>query len=107
MTTYTHKIGKRTTLTPGTKFRVADGPYWILSSGEKVKLRARGVMTYRCTVQHPSGYTYIEARSDKMGDVILHVAGPRERSPDMPQLVTRPYRIVSRVGIRRSKGVRG
>ena len=107
MTTYTHKIGKRTTLTPGTKFRVADGPYWQLANGERVKMRARGVMTYRCTRTHPSGYTYVEARSDKDGDVILHVSGHRPQSPDMPELVTRPYRIVSRVGIRRSKGVRG
>lgn len=107
MRTYSHPVGKKATLEPGTKFRVTDGPYWKLETGEVVPMKARGIMTYRCTVTHPNGYTYIEAHSDKDGDVILHVAGDRRQNPDMPQLVTRPYRITGRVGIRRRRGVRG
>lgn len=107
VTTETHRLGPRSILTPGAKFRVRGGPIWVTKNGDRIPMRARGVMTYRRTVRHPAGYTYIEATSNRDGDVVLHVSGVRPPNPDMPEMILRPYRIVSRVGVRRSKGVRG
>ena len=107
MITHEHSLGPRSVLTPGTKFRVTDGPYWVTNAGEHVPLKARGVMTFKAKVTEPNGITYIEARSNKEGDVILHIDGERRNRVMGPQYVCRPYRITGRVGIRRSRGVRG
>ena len=91
-----YRIGPRSVLRPGDRFRVTDGPEWV-DGDRRLSMRARGVMTFKRVTRHPSGYVYIEAHSDRDGDVVLHVSGERAPSPDLPEMTTRPYRITSRV----------
>ncbi len=91
-----YRIGPRSVLRPGDRFRVTDGPEWVVGD-RRLSMRARGVMTFRRATRHPSGYVFIEAHSDREGDVVLHVDGERPGNPDLPEMTTRPYRITGRV----------
>lgn len=113
MREYTYQIGPRSELVGdpvkpanGTKFLVDGGPYWTTANGDRIKMRARGVMTFNYAFTR-GGCTFLDATSDREGHVILHVSGDRPPSVAMPEMTMRPYRIVSRYGIRRRKGVRG
>ena len=90
-----YTYGPRSTLKPGDRFRVSGGPFWTTAAGNEVSMRARGVMTFVAAVTAPDGMVYLEARSDKDGDVILHVEG--ERKSPVEGLTPRPYRIVSKL----------
>lgn len=102
---YTHELGPRSVLEVGSKFRVTAGPYWITESGDRLRMRARGVMTFLSKTTFDDGRVYIEARSEREGDCILHIAGKRSNPFIGDALVCRPYRIVGRVGVRRRRRV--
>jgi len=87
-----YRIGERSVLRPGTRFRATDGPLFRLNDGTQVSLSARGPFVFRCLIR-ANGCDLIQA-SDRDGcSAILHIAG--ERKPPTPEIVPRPYRIKS------------
>jgi len=95
-----YRLGPKSVLTRGSKFRVTDGPEWV-SGDRRTSMRARGVMTFQYAFKS-GGCVFIDAISDRDGHVVLHVSGKR-RNPMMPELDCRPYRITGRVGTRGGK----
>ena len=96
-----YRIGERSVLRPGTRFRATDGPLFLLRDGTTVSLKAPGPYEFLSYVQ-ADGYDYIEAKDRDGCSAILHIAG--ERKPPTPEIVPRPYRIRSL--IRKKKGKR-
>lgn len=96
------EIGPRSHLEKGTKFRVSGGPYWVNDGGEKVPVRAKGVMTFNFAFVQ-NNCVFIDADSDRDGHVILHVRGKRRNNMMGDKLVCRPYRVTGRVTGRRRR----
>ena len=85
-----YRIGERSVLRPGTRFRATGGPTFRLKDGTEVSLSARGPFVFRCLIR-ANGCDLIQA-SDRDGcSAILHIAG--ERKPPTPEIIPRPYRI--------------
>lgn len=86
----TYQISPRVTLRPGDRFKVTGGPYYRLTSGEKIPMAARGTFTL-LAVEHGRGGRVQLLAYGPGGYAVLHVAG-RRRSR-VPGLVARPYKI--------------
>jgi hypothetical protein len=88
------RLSERVTLQPGDKVRVSGGPYWeqVGADGSVTKTRMgeRGVMVFEEYCQLGQS-RWVVARGQS-GYAALHV-GPEERSPEVPGLVRRPYRL--------------
>lgn len=85
-----YRIGPRTALRPGDRFRVSGGPYYRLASGEKITLAARGTYTLLAVDAGRRGRVQLLAYGPG-GFAVIHVAG-RRRSR-VPGLVCRPYKV--------------
>ena len=85
-----YKLSPRVTLHSGDRFRVAGGPYYRLSSGEKVPLAARGVFVLLAVDAGRRGRVQLLAYGAG-GFSVIHVSGRRRSS--IPGLVCRPYRV--------------
>lgn len=84
------RLGPRSVLRPGDRFKATGGPYWRTAGGDRIPLAVRG--TCRLVAIHRQRsrvYLVVETRG---GTAVLHVAG-RRRNRLMPQLVCRPYKI--------------
>jgi len=90
-----YQVSPKVVLKKGTKFRVADGPYWKTATDKIIPMRARGVMTFNFAFKDGRAIC-IDADSEKEGHVILHVRGVR-KNKEMPEMVCRPYRVTGRV----------
>lgn len=95
-----YQISPRVTLHPGDLFRVSGGPYYRLTSGERVPMAARGTFTLVAIDRGRTGRVQLLAYGDG-GFAVLHVAG-RRRSR-VPGLVARPYKIRRVGGRKRSR----
>lgn len=91
-----YRYGPRSVLLPGDRFRATGGPVYVTDDGRVIPVADRGVFVFRryCV----QGATrWIEAhRSDGSGTVILWV-GKTSRSPAVPNLRRRPYRVTGKV----------
>ena len=94
---FSYEVSPRVVLAPGDKFRVSGGPYWKSLDGERHSLAVRGVCTFLAAVVRGKR-VYIEAIGGGGVTVILHVAGSRPKVSE--GVVTRPYKIKGRVGVR-------
>jgi hypothetical protein len=91
-TTTEYRIGERSVLRPGTRFRATGGPLYRLADGTEIPLFARGPFTFRCYLD-TGQYQAIEA-TDKQGNAaILHIGG--SRPPPDDHIIPRPYKIKS------------
>lgn len=87
------RVSERVLIRKGDKFKAAGGPYWRLSSGEKIPLVSKGPYTFHRHCRR--GKTEWVECLDKFGAfAVLHLAGRRHRIDT--SLVTRPYRITGR-----------
>jgi hypothetical protein len=88
------RLSERVTLQPGDKVRVSGGPYWEQVGADggvtKTRMGERGVMVFEEYCQLGES-RWVVARGQS-GYAALHM-GPEERSPEVPGLVRRPYRL--------------
>lgn len=85
------RIGPRSNLEVGRKFRATGGPRFKLSDGSEISIAARGPFTFR-GAEVDGNRIYIHA-SDRGGShCVLHIAGER-RAP--AGVIPVPYRIKS------------
>lgn len=94
-----YRLSPRVTIRPGDRFKVTGGPYYRLTSGEKIPMAARGTFTL-LAVEHGRGGRVQLLAYGPGGYAVLHVAG-RRRSR-VPGLVARPYKI-RRAGRKQSR----
>jgi hypothetical protein len=86
-----YRYSPRSVLVPGDRFRVSGGPVYVTDDGRKIPLADRGVFVFRrYCVQGAS--RWIEAHRADGGFAVLWV-GKSGRSPTVPNLRRRPYRI--------------
>lgn len=86
------RLGERSVLRPGTRFRANGGPLFRLADGTEIPMAAKGPFTFRCYCRRGS-FEYLEA-FDKAGNfAILHLKGRRRKG--CPEIVPRPYKIRS------------
>jgi hypothetical protein len=107
-----YRYGPRSVLVPGDRFRVSGGPVYVTDDGKTIPVADRGIFVFRryCT---QGAAKWIEAhRSDGSALIVLWV-GKTIRSPVIPNLRRRPYRVVGKVnaataepGRRKSPGAR-
>jgi hypothetical protein len=85
-----YRLSPRVVLVPGDRIRVSGGPYYLLSSGERVSMAARGTFKLVAIEETARGRVTLHAEGPG-GHAVLHVAG-RRRSR-ISGLVARPYKI--------------
>jgi hypothetical protein len=86
-----YRYGPRSVLVPGEQFRVSGGPVYVTDDGRKIPMADRGVFVFhRYCVKGTA--RWIEAYRADGGLAILWV-GKTGRSPTVPNLRRRPYRI--------------
>ena len=90
-----YRYGPRSVLTPGDQFRVTGGPVYITASGEKIPVGDHGLFVFRRYCVQGAA-KWIEAYRADGGIAILWV-GQSSRSPTVPNLHRRPYRIRGKV----------
>lgn len=86
------RIGERSILRPGTRFRAGGGPQWRLSDGTLLSLAAKGPFVFRQLCKKGS-VEWIEACDRDGANAILHLKGRRKKIDEA--MVPRPYRIKS------------
>ena len=91
-----YRFGPRSKLVKGDRFRVAGGPVYVATTGQKIPMYERGVFLFdRYCEQGPA--KWIEAfGSDGSGRVVLWV-GRATRSKSVPGMVRRPYRVTRKL----------
>lgn len=88
-------MSERVTLRKGDVFRAKGGPYYIDSSGQKIKMAARGPFRFSCYCEQ-GDQKWIEAYSAKEGGFTILCL--TERESIMPgSYVSRPYFVCGRV----------
>lgn len=90
MLTIEYRLSPRVLLVPGDRIRVSGGPYYLLASGQRVSMAARGTFLLVSIEQSARGRVTLHAEGPG-GHAVLHIAG-RRRSR-IPGLVARPYKI--------------
>jgi hypothetical protein len=86
-----YRYGPRSILTPGDKFRVRGGPVYITDQGTQIPMAERGIFVFRRYCVQGAA-KWIEAYSRDGGLIILWM-GQSGRSPTVPNLRRRPYRV--------------
>ena len=95
------EVGKRTTLERGDKFRATAGPYFESDNGS-VPMVERGPFKFLEVIRHGKRRAWVRAINKDGSHCLLYI-GPMEKSKSLPNLVNRPYRIVGRIGVRKTK----
>jgi hypothetical protein len=90
-----YQYGPRSVLAPGDRFRVSGGPFYVTDDGRKIPLADRGVFVFRRYCVQGAA-RWIEAGRADGGHAVLWVGKPG-RSPTVPNLRRRPYRIRGKV----------
>ena len=88
-------MSERVTLRKGDIFRAKGGPYYLGSQGQKIKMAHKGPFRFSCYCEC-GDQRWIEAHSVREGG--FAVLSLTDRESLLPgSLVTKPYRILSRV----------
>ena len=90
------RIGPRTVLTRGDKFRAMAGPYFENGRKVKVPMIERGPFTFIEVIRRGKQRAWIKAINRGGGFCLLWI-GPREKSKELTGLTNRPYRITGKV----------
>jgi hypothetical protein len=96
-----YRYGPRSVLIPGDQFRVTGGPVYVTASGEKIPMGDRGLFVFRRYCIQGAA-RWLEAYRADGGTAILWV-GKSSRSPTVPNLHRKPYRICGKVRDPQSK----
>jgi hypothetical protein len=94
-----YRFGKRGILHRGDRFRVTGGPMYVTDAGKEIPVYDRGVFVFRRYCQQGS-HRWIEACAEGTTATVILQISKRSRSPAIPNLRRRPYRVIGRVGIR-------
>jgi hypothetical protein len=87
-----YHYGKRGVLRPGDRFRVRGGPVYINSEGKRISLAERGLHVFRQYCVR-GAEKWIEASAVGGCSHVLIWVGKASRSPVVPNLIRRPYRL--------------
>ncbi len=90
-----YRYGPRGVLVPGDHFRVNGGPVYITDDSTVIPMYERGVFVFRQFCVQGAA-RWIEAHRVDGGTVILWV-GRAGRSPAVPNLRRKPYRVTGKV----------
>jgi len=91
-----YRYGPRSMLVPGDRFRASGGPVYITDDGRAIPVADRGIFVFRRYCVQGAA-RWIEAhRNDGGGTLILWV-GKASRSPTVPNLRRKPYRVTGKV----------
>jgi len=98
-----YRYGPRSVLHPGDRFRVGGGPVYITDDGVEHSVAARGIFKFRQYCGQGAS-KWIEAHAaDGSGTFVLWVGKPG-KSPTVPNLRRKPYKIRNITGrLRRKK----
>ena len=97
-----YRYGQRGVLKPGDRFRVQGGPVYVTDKGVKIPMYERGVLVFRKLCIR-SAAKWIEAYRANGGGFVLLWVGKSGRSPTIPNLRRRPYRITGKVRPKNTK----
>lgn len=87
-----YRYGPRSVLKPGDKFRVSGGPVYVADNGIEHRIAERGIFKFRrYCVQ--GAQKWIEAFPVGGGGVVLLWVGKAVKSPKVPNLKRKPYKI--------------
>jgi len=87
-----YRYGKRGVLHPGDRFRVRGGPVYITDAGQKYPMGERGMMVFKRYCER-GAEKWIEATAVQGSSFVILWVGKSSRSPKVPNLVRRPYRV--------------
>ena len=91
-----YRYGAWSVLRPGDRFRVMGGPVYITDDGRQFPMYERGEFVF-CRYWERGAQKWIVARrADSGGTAILWV-GRTMRSPQVPNIRRRPYRITRKI----------
>lgn len=90
-----YRFGPRSVLTPGDRFRITGGPFYVTDDGQKIAMSERGIFRFQRFCQSGSG-EWLEAWRSDGSTAVLYVGKPR-RSRAVPNLRRRPYRVTGKV----------
>ncbi len=90
-----YRYGPRSVLLPGDRFRVSGGPVYVTDGGAVIPMYERGVFVFRAFCVQGAA-RWIEAYRTDGGMAVLWV-GKTCRSPAVPNLRRKPYRITGKV----------
>ena len=90
-----YQYGPRSVLSPGDQFRARGGPVYVTDGGKIIPMADRGIFVFRRYCVQGAA-KWIEAYRVDGGLAVLWV-GKSSRSPTVPNLRRRPYRISGKV----------
>jgi len=93
---YEYQYGPRSVLRVGDRFRVKGGPIYITDEGVQIPMYDRGVFVFQKYCER-GAQKWIEARHAGYGTTSILWVGRRVRSPLVPNMIRRPYRITRKV----------
>jgi hypothetical protein len=91
-----YRFGPRSVLKRGDRFRVSGGPVYVTEDGAKVPMRERGIFVFRRYCQRGSA-EWLEAYHANGGGLAILWVGKAHRSPLIPNLRRRPYRVTRKL----------
>jgi hypothetical protein len=101
-----YQFGPRSILRPGDRLRVRGGPVYGTENGETLGMYERGILVFRGYFELGSR-KWIKAYKVDGGGVVIQWVGKSIKSPVVPGLRRRPYRVKSKVGeTRRQRALR-
>ncbi len=87
-----YRYGLRGVLVPGDRFRGSGGPVYVTDEGQIIPMYERGEFRFlRLCVRGAS--KWIEARQADRGGIAILWVGKPSRSPAVPNLRRKPYKI--------------
>jgi hypothetical protein len=91
-----YRFGPRSILTPGDQFRVRGGPVYVTDDGTTIPIAHRGIFVFRRYCVQGAA-KWIEAFDRDRGGIAILWVGKAGRSPAVPNLRRRPYRIIGKL----------
>ena len=94
-----YRYGPRSILRPGERFRVKGGPVYVTDDAEKLPMYERGIFVFHRYFEQGAAKWIQAYKTDGGGVAILWVVwvGRSMKSPVVPGLRRKPYRVTSRV----------
>ncbi len=87
-----YRYGRRSVLKPGDKFRVGGGPVYVTDDGVEHVVAERGLFKFRKYCMQ-GAQKWIEAYPADGGGVVVLWVGKACKSPVVPNLKRKPYKI--------------
>lgn len=97
-----YRLGPKSVLQPGDRFRVGGGPVYITEDGVEHSIAERGTFKFRRYCER-GAQKWIEAYSADGNAQVLLWVGKVSRSPIDPSLKRKPYKIRRFTGKKRPK----